>query len=141
MTSRTALISIHPEHALKILSGEKRLEFRRVWATRPVERLLIYCTSPKKRMVAVATIKRTIEGTPSALWASAQSLGGGIGRERLFKYFRGSHTGYAVEICDVIRLGDGIEPTDVCGRGFRPPQSFRYLLQEEDTKLDELILS
>jgi predicted transcriptional regulator len=42
MQNKTALISIHPEYVSKILSGEKRLEFRRVWATRPLNMLLIY---------------------------------------------------------------------------------------------------
>ena len=139
MLSKTALISIHPKHVAKILSGEKRLEFRRTWANKPVNRLLIYSTTPKKQLVAVAQIRRTITGTPTALWASAQQTGGGVTRQQLYDYLDGKQTAIALEISSVNALGIGVSPAVIFGRGFRAPQSFRYLRQNEEAKLNKLI--
>ena len=139
MQSKTALISIHPEHVAKILSGEKRLEFRRVWAIHPLNRLLIYSTTPTKQLVAVANIKQTIIGSPNALWTSAQKIGGGITRQQLFDYLDGKQTAFALELSKVNALGDGLSPSFVFGRGFRAPQSFRYLRENEEAKLNQLI--
>lgn len=139
MLSKTALISIHPKHVAKILSGEKRLEFRRTWATKPVHRLLIYSTMPEKQLVAVAEIRQTITGTPTALWASAQQAGGGVTRRQLYDYLNGKQTAIALELSSVMPFGVGISPTVIFGRGFRAPQSFRYLRQNEEAKLNKLI--
>jgi predicted transcriptional regulator len=139
MQSKTALISIHPEHVAKILSGEKRLEFRRVWATRPLNRLLIYSTTPTKRLVAVANIKQTIVGSPNALWTSSQKIGGGITRQQLFDYLDGKQKAFALELSKVNVFGTGLYPSIVFGRGFRAPQSFRYLVENEEVKLNKLM--
>ena len=139
MQNKTALISIHPEHVTKILSGEKRLEFRRVWATRPLNRLLIYSTAPTKRLVAVANIKQTIAGSPNALWTSSQKIGGGITRQQLFAYLDGKQTAFALELSKVNVLGDGLSPSLIFGHGFRAPQSFRYLRENEEAKLNQLV--
>jgi predicted transcriptional regulator len=139
MQSKTALISIHPEHVAKILSGEKRLEFRRVWATRPLDRLLIYSTTPTKRLVAVANIKQTIMASPNALWSAARKIGGGVTRQQLFNYLDGKQTAFALELSKVNVLGDGFHPSIVFGRGFHAPQSFRYLRESEEGKLNMLI--
>jgi predicted transcriptional regulator len=139
MQSKTALISIHPEHVAKILSGEKRLEFRRVWATHPLDRLLIYSTTPTKRLVAVANIKQTIIASPNALWLASQTIGGGITRQQLFEYLEGKQTAFALELSKVNVLGDGFYPSIIFGHGFRAPQSFRYLRENEERKLNKLV--
>ena len=139
MQNKTALISIHPEHVAKILSGEKRLEFRRVWATRSLNRLLIYSTTPTMRLVAVANIKQTIIGSPSAIWTSSQKIGGGVTRQQLFDYLNGKKTAFALELSKVNVLGNGLYPFVIFGRGFRAPQSFRYLRENEESKLNQFI--
>ena len=49
---RKILISINPEHVAKILSGEKKFEYRTKDAKRDVDSLIIYETTPVKRVVA-----------------------------------------------------------------------------------------
>lgn len=139
MQYKTALISIHPEYVAKILTGEKRLEFRRVWAISPVDRLLIYSTTPTKQLVAVAQIKKTFVGTPNALWIMAKKTGGGISRQRLSDYLHGKKRGFAIEISSVYAFENGICPLDIFGKTFRAPQSFRYLKPAEVAKLNSLI--
>jgi predicted transcriptional regulator len=138
-SSSTALISIHPEHVAHILSGEKRIEFRRTWAARPVRRILIYSTAPEQRLVGVAAIKNTVRETPRALWAYAKPHGPGITLEHLLKYFTGKKTGVALHLSGVRRLKKPLALHELLPRESRPPQSFRYLTSVEERKLQNLI--
>lgn len=120
------LLSIHPEHAEKILSGEKKLEFRRRWTSHPVHELIIYVTAPIKRIVAIAKIKEVHQGSSTALWALAQQKGGGLSRQALYTYFSGLKTGYAIELESVERFPRLLD-SSLFIKGFRAPQSFSYV--------------
>lgn len=135
MESRAALISIHPEHAEKILSGTKKLEFRRRWTTQFVNRLFIYATAPVQRIVGFATVARITQGTPSQLWKLSREINGGISRRKLFNYFDGSRRGFAIELREIILVPGGTDPRSCLGRNFRPPQSFRYLTEREISQI------
>lgn len=131
MHSNAILISIHPEHVAKILSGEKRLEFRRQWTTRAIDILVIYATAPIQKIIAITRIQNVFRGSKSELWALARNKGGGISREQLFEYMSGKDEGVALELSNLLTLKDGIHPSTVFGKSFRPPQSFRYLSPNE----------
>lgn len=122
----TALLSLHPRHAVKILAGEKRFEFRRVWATRPVSEIVIYATAPIQRIVAMARVRRVHRGSATALWKLSQEIGGGLSRRELFKYFNAKRSGYAIELDSIITCVQPLDPKALL-EGFRPPQSFKYL--------------
>jgi len=53
------LISINPEYVEKILSGEKKYEFRKINPKRKIDALVIYQTYPLMRVVAEAEVKTT----------------------------------------------------------------------------------
>ncbi len=127
MAANPALISIHPGYAAKILSGEKRLEFRRSWAVTPVDLLVIYATAPVQRVVALAEVGQVIRGSKTKLWKLSQDEGGGISRRKLFAYLDGKREGVALQLRRRLKIGDGIDPRTLFGPEFRPPQSFRYL--------------
>lgn len=129
--TNAALISIHPNYVEKIISGEKRLEFRRTWAATPVEYLAIYSTAPVKRIVALVEVGRTIRGSKTRLWELSRQEGGGISRRRLFSYLDGKKEAVALELKRRITLATELDPSDVFGADFRPPQSFRYLTKQE----------
>jgi adenylate kinase len=121
-----ALISIHPRHAGKILSGEKCLEFRRSWTSRPVSKIVIYATVPVQKIVGVATVKKVHKGSPTALWRLAKERNGGLLRRELYDYFRGKKRGFAIELGSVKRIPVPLDPEALFGK-FTPPQSFAYL--------------
>lgn len=131
---RVALISIRPCHVDKILSGEKRLEFRRKWAAEPVDMLVIYSTSPTKRLVATANIVKVTEASPTALWELAKAKKGGVSRQLIYDYFSGVAYGYAIEISNVREFAVPIDPQKVF-QNFIAPQSFRYLEVGEYSKI------
>mgnify|MGYP005862450623 CR=1 FL=1 len=137
MADNFVLISIHPEHVVKILSGEKKLEFRRRWTTKKVDSLVIYETSPTQKIVAIANVKTIYRGTKSRLWELSKIKGGGISRARLFEYIGTRSEGVAIELSKIITLGNnGLSPAAIFGEGFHPPQSFRYIKENELKKLE-----
>ena len=87
--SSAALISIHPEFTAKILSGDKRLEFRRKWATRKIDFLVIYATYPIQEIVAIASVKEVFRDNKNNLWKLSKDKKGGITRQKLFDYMKG----------------------------------------------------
>ena len=65
-----ALLSVKPEYAEKILSGEKIYEFRRrIFKRKDVDILVIYATRPQCRVVADAIELRSVRrfGRPRTL--------------------------------------------------------------------------
>lgn len=131
MVSKSALISIHPEYADKILNGEKTLEFRRKWAVKHVDTIYIYATSPVQRIVGSASVKQVTTGTNNCLWNLSKEKKGGISREKLFAYLDGVKTGVAIELNNANRFNIKVDPKLTLGKDFRPPQSFRYLSTAE----------
>jgi predicted transcriptional regulator len=131
---KVALISIQPCFVEKILSGEKKLEFRRRWAAEPVDVLVIYSSSPTQRIVATVNIVGVTEGSPTALWNLAKEKGGGVTRQLIYNYFAGKKTGFAIEIADVLQFEHPVDPKKVF-KDFLPPQSFRYLNAKDYGKI------
>lgn len=135
-----ALLSIHPKHALKILSGEKRLEFRRVWATRPVSAVLIYVTVPVKKIVAIAKVRQIHRGTVDAIWSKAKLIGGGLSKSEIVQYFEGKEQCFAIEMMDVYRFPSPLQPDEFIPQ-FKAPQSFIYLNEQSKSLLNKEIQS
>lgn len=131
MEGKAVLISIRPNYVKKIFSGEKKIEFRRRWPTQPVETLFIYATAPIQRIVGLAKVVRVTQGTPTQLWNLAKEIGSGISRRKLFAYLNGSRKGVAIELGKFKPVPGGIDPRLCFGPGFRPPQSYRYLKEDE----------
>lgn len=138
--SKNVIISLHPEHANKILSGEKKLEFRRVWANKPVNAVVIYSTVPVKKIVAIAYVKQVHCESRNRLWALAKSVGGGLTRRALYGYFEGKKQGYAVEFDSIKVLNPAISPATII-ENFRAPQSFAYLDQKILKKLESFVIA
>lgn len=127
--SKVALISIHPKYADKIVSGEKRFEFRPGWTRNAVDYLVVYSTNPLKKIVAITEVGTTFKGNKTELWEL--DLDGGVTQEGLFEYMDRKEHGVVIELINMHRLGYGIAPTSVLGENFRAPQSFRYLDKNE----------
>lgn len=134
-----ALISVHPVHVEKILSGEKNLEFRRVWPDRTINTLVVYATQPEQRLAAVVQVAGVVRASKTALWQVAANEGGGITRQALSDYLVGKEQGVAIRLGRRFDLGSGVLPKKVFGASFRPPQSFRYLSETEKQKVLALL--
>jgi predicted transcriptional regulator len=139
MQNRVILISVHPHYADKIVSGEKRIEFRRCWATQPISEIVIYATSPIQRVVAIARVKKVTQASPSKLWELSKKVGGGISREKLFVYLSGKKEAFGVELTAVRSMKKILSPKEVFGDKFHPPQSFCYLTEDDLVSLKQYL--
>ena len=118
------LISINPEHVEKILSGEKRFEYRTKAAKKDIDSLLIYETYPVKRVVAEAKVIEVIELPPEKLWDVTKDHSG-ISYQFFAQYFKGRSVGYAYRLGE-IRLYP--VPRELSYFGVKAaPQSFVYI--------------
>jgi predicted transcriptional regulator len=131
-------LSLLPKYATLILSGNKRIEFRRRWITEPIEIIVLYAVSPTKRIVGTAEIQETVKGSPTHLWTLAQQHGGGISRRELYDYFSGVDEGFGIILNNVKEALDPIDPKKVI-RDFRAPQSFSYVAEYSLQKIMRLI--
>ena len=65
---KKVIFSLKPAWAEKILSGEKKVEFRRSVCTESVERILLYETSPVRKITGEVCVDVIISGTPEEVW-------------------------------------------------------------------------
>ncbi|HCY15044.1 MAG TPA: hypothetical protein DHV21_03540 [Curvibacter sp.] len=134
--ARAVLLSVKPQYSDLILSGEKRVEFRRTWAKDSVEMIAIYSSSPIQRIVGLVEVEGFISGSPTKLWSVCADRGGGLTRQELRSYFDGKSTGYGVLLGPVHPLKKSLDPKSIF-KDFRAPQSFRYLSVAERKKLEK----
>jgi predicted transcriptional regulator/shikimate kinase len=123
------LISIHPQHTESILSGEKYYEFRKSAPKGKLTRAFIYSTHPVSRIVAIAEVSRVISGSPTAVWQKTRH-GAGISKSHFFEYFKDREHAYAIEIAQVSRYKEPVDPR-AGPLKLAIPQSYRYIKEKE----------
>lgn len=119
------LLSIKPEFAEKILSGEKKFEYRKAVFKRDVQTVIIYATSPVARLVGEFEIDGVLKESPCKLWNKTKESSG-ISRGFFDDYFSGRDYGYAIKVGKVKRYNKPLIPSSIIEK-FVAPQSFRYV--------------
>jgi predicted transcriptional regulator len=118
-------MSIHPRYAGLILSGRKRVEFRRTRFRASVSHVLIYETAPVQRVTGFFEVAAVIEAAPQAIWQRFAPVAG-IDHAAFSSYFAGRRIATAIEVGRVVSLSQHVSLTS-----FEPkpvvPQSFRYV--------------
>lgn len=118
------LISINPEHVQNIIKGIKKYEYRKIAAKQDISSIIIYETTPVKRVVAEAEIIDVLAYQPEELWAKTKNESG-IDKKFFDKYFHGREIAYAYKLGKV-KVYD--KPKDLCDYGIKAaPQSFVYI--------------
>lgn len=122
----SVLLSVKPRFAEAILDGTKRYEFRRaLFRSSRVHTIILYASSPVKKVVGEFRLVEVISLAPAALWAATRS-GSGIERRYFDEYFAGLAKGHALKVAKPRRYP---KPRDLSKHYgiLRPPQSFCYL--------------
>lgn len=88
------LISIKPQFADLILSGEKKFEFRKNLPQRDVESLVIYASAPISRVIGEVEVIDTFSCSPATLWRKTYK-NAGISKGFFDKYFQGKEVANA----------------------------------------------
>jgi predicted transcriptional regulator len=135
---RVVLLSIKPKYADLILAGSKRVEFRRSWASQGVYAIALYASSPVQKIVGLVEVESVLVASPSAMWKMCVERGGGLTRKELRDYFIGKAKGVAILLGNAIAPDFNLDPTEIVN-DFVPPQSFKYLDDEECLKLGKMI--
>ena len=90
----TILLPIKPEYAYKILSGEKKFEYRKRVAALEVTRIVIYASSPVSKIIGEVSVRGYLKDSPEGLWNKTKEYSG-ITLEGFSKYFANKENGYA----------------------------------------------
>lgn len=121
---RKILISINPEHVQNIIAGIKKYEYRKIAAKQDISSIIIYETTPIKRIVAEAEIIDVLELPPEELWNQTKNESG-ISKAFFDKYFDNRMVAYAYKL-GKIRVYD--TPKTLMDYGVKAaPQSFVYV--------------
>lgn len=118
------LISINPEHVKNIINGIKKYEYRKIAAKQDISSIIIYETTPVKRIVAEAEIIDVLMYSPEELWKLTKEESG-ISKAFFDEYFEGKEIAYAYKL-GKIKVYD--EPKTLLEYGIKAaPQSFVYI--------------
>ena len=124
MKTKIIILSIHPKHIAKILSGEKCYEYRKKIPT-DIEYLVVYATSPIKKVVAIIEIDTVLRDTAQNIWDITHDESG-VSYEFFMNYFKELSIGYAIKFRKIYKLSNPIDITFIDGvKG--APQSYQYV--------------
>jgi len=135
ISKRDVLLSIRPEFATKILTGEKTVELRRRFPTEAVTgaTAMIYSSSPIQSIVGYAQIEEVLELPINKIWNDFGKFAC-ISKLHFFSYFKGLDLGYAIKLKEVVEFKIPFKAEYLREEfNFIPPQSFRYLPIEYST--------
>ncbi len=118
-------MSIHPVYAEQILSGQKRVEFRKRPVAGDVTHVLIYATAPVRRVVGVFSVEEQVSESPRELWGAFKEVGG-IAYRDLMKYYRGHSVGTGIRVKMAYTASTPLCLAEDLGIN-HPPQSYLYL--------------
>ncbi len=119
------LLSIKPEYAEKIFDGTKKYEFRRsVFKNHSIKTIVVYASSPVKRVIGEFDIEKIIVDDLHKLWNKTKEFSG-ISEDFFFEYFNNKEKGYAIKIKQTRRYQKSLSLKDDFNA--TPPQSFMYL--------------
>lgn len=121
------LLSIKPEYAQRIFSGEKRYEYRkRLFKRNDIDTIIVYVTKPVGRVIGEFKIAGIIEENPVTIWEKTKQYSG-ISKNDYFKYFEGNEKGFAISIKSTVRYCEPLELGELDSTIKSAPQSFMYL--------------
>lgn len=119
------LLSIKPEFAQKIFDGSKKYEFRRsIFKNPDIKTVVVYASSPVKKVVGEFEIEEILNTDLEALWNQTEKYSG-ISKDYFLKYFSGKQNGFAIQIKNTKKY-----KSPKCIKKdlhLVPPQSFAYL--------------
>ena len=119
------IISINPTYVDKILDGTKKYEYRTKAAKSDVNKIIIYETTPVKRVVAEAEIIEVLKMEPQELWNATKRYAGTT-KKFFDDYFKNREYAYAYKLGDIIKYK---EPKMLEEFGLKyAPQSFAYVI-------------
>jgi predicted transcriptional regulator len=123
---QTILLSIHPQHAHRIFSGDKTIELRRVRPrVSPGDKVIVYITAPESLLAGAFDVSEVYQCSPTVLWAEIGPKSG-LSRAAFRAYFAGAHKACGIGIGETRRFTRPVPLAELRKHvpGFHPPQSY-----------------
>lgn len=124
-----AILSIKPEFVEKILTGEKKYEYRKQVFKKEVDSVVIYSTKPVGMFVGEFKIDEILHDNVDDIWEKTNDFSG-ISYKYFKEYFSSKGMAYALKIKDLIVYKKPLCPNKMIPN-FKAPQSFCYLKEEK----------
>lgn len=118
------LMSIKPVYVEKILSGEKCYEYRKTIPKKGISKIIIYSTSPIKKVVGEVSVKNILILEKEELWNKTKDKSG-INKDFYNSYFKNKNIAVAYELGE-IKIYNPYKDVKELNINF-VPQSFIYL--------------
>ena len=135
MRTETIILSIHPSHIEKILSGEKLYEYRKRIPT-DIRHIVVYATAPIKMIVALIEIDSILKGTPESVWKKTQEHAG-VSKDFFMHYFSDYRNSYAIKFKTVFKL-ETPKSLMCLDNNISAPQSYTYLNETTEELCNKL---
>ena len=123
-------MSIMARYAKMILSGEKKIEIRRMFSKKwKGSKVIIYASRPERSLVGEALIKDVVLDSPENTWERFSDQIG-CTREQFDKYTASKNEIYAIVLQDAAAYRKSIsirEISDLLKENLRPPQNYYNL--------------
>ena len=126
-------LPIKPKFAFSILNGLKKIEFRKLEFKRDVSKVIIYASSPHKKIIGFFSIKAIHKKSPRKIWKQFGTLGN-ISKAEYNEYYDGKDVAVGIEVDKITRFDTPIDPQDIIS-DFNIPQSFSYFPENKFRQL------
>lgn len=123
---RNVLISIKPQYAMKILSGEKTVEVRRKSFPYTIQRAYIYASTPVRRIVGYIDVDSQDTDTPEVIWNRYKELSSII-QDDYDKYADDCCAMTAILIKRAYAYDNPLSIEEVLGDRASAPQNYCYI--------------
>lgn len=121
---KSLMLSVNPAYTEKILSGEKKYEFRKRLCQENIDKIYLYATSPVKKVVGEAEVIEKCFMDKNKLWETTQKKAG-ITVDFYVQYFQNQTHAGAYKLGETIRYENPME-LESFGVNF-VPQSYVYI--------------
>lgn len=118
------LISINPKYVEKILSGTKKYEYRKVLPKKNINKIIIYSTSPIKKVVAEVEILDILIDKKDKIWELTKN-NSGIDKKFYDEYYKNKEVAVAYKLGKVTKYKKEKDLAEYNINYY--PQSFVYL--------------
>ena len=135
---KIVLISIHPEFVNAILQGTKKVEFRKTRFASRISHVVVYATTPTKKVVCTFEVSKIVIEEPTNLWQMYSDVAG-ISKKSFFAYYKKSDYGVAIEVGALQRFNRQLSLSEL-GYSLTPPQSYQYLDRKILERLEGRVL-
>lgn len=129
------IISVKPEFAKKIINGEKTIELRKSSPQKVGKEnyVIIYVTSPIKKIWGICKISDIIKDDPRCFWNKYGNQTG-VTKKQFEDYYKYSKTAFGIvlkEIKNFSKYSIELENLKKAFPNFKPPQTYSYIHRDE----------